>query len=408
MYRVLLLAKKGVFYMTSKHFTIDDRVSILYGVSNNLSIRSIASSVNASPSTVSRELEKHRILDEPSSYRNKLPDCPRTSKAPWVCNGCDNFKHCRKLKFRYIPSRAQKDYEDTLHDSRKKVRTGSEGLKHIDHIVTPLIRDNGQSVSHVFHTHSKILGISRSTLYRYIDDNRLTVRNIDLPARVRYPKHSNKKRGDNSSIDNQKCRENRDYAAFQGYISNHPNASIAEMDSVEGVKGKGHKVLLTILLRNSNFMIAILRDENTSNSTIEALNYIQDKIGFAAFTTMFNIVLTDNGSEFKDVDRIENTDTHTTKRCNVFYCDSRCSQQKGRIEKNHEYIRKFVPQGKSFDHLTQKDINRMMSHINSVKRDSLNGKSPFECLNKKYLNAMKKLDLHPLSPDEVILKPSIF
>lgn len=405
---MLLALERSLNFMTSKHFTTEDRILILNGVSNNLSIRSIALSVHSSPSSVSRELENHRILDSSNSYRNKLPNCSRILKAPWVCNGCDNFKHCHNLKYRYIPSQAQQKYESTLRESRKKIRTGSDGLKHIDKIVTPLIRDNGQSVSHVFHSHSESLGISRSTLYRYIDDNRLTVKNIDLPARVRYPKHAKKKRGDNTSIDNHKYRENRDYVSFQAFVSKNPKSSIAEMDSVEGIKGKGHKVLLTLLIRKSNFMIAILRDENTANSVIEALDYIHDKIGFAAFATMFNIVLTDNGSEFKDVERIEHNKIYKTKRCHVFYCDSRCSQQKGRIEKNHEYIRKFIPQGHSFDHLTQKDINLMMSHINSVKRDSLNGKSPFDCLSRKYLIAMKKLGLFQLPPDKVVLKPSIF
>lgn len=87
---------------------------------------------------------------------------------------------------------------------------------------------------------------------------------------------------------------------------------------------------------------------------------------------------------------------------------SRASQQKGRIEKNYEYIRRFIPQGKSFDTMSQEDINRMMSHINSVKRDSLGEKSPFECLNRKYLNAIKKLGLKYISSGDVILKPSLF
>jgi hypothetical protein len=39
----------------------------------------------------------------------------------------------------------------------------------------------------------------------------------------------------------------------------------------------------------------------------------------------------------------------------------------------------------------------MMSHINSVKRDSLGGKSPFEMLTRGELSDMKKLGLRPIS-----------
>lgn len=45
----------------------------------------------------------------------------------------------------------------------------------------------------------------------------------------------------------------------------------------------------------------------------------------------------------------------------------------------------------------------MMSHINSVKRDSLDGRSPFECLTRAELKTIKKLGLTPIDPDEVNL-----
>ena len=394
--------------MASRHFTLDDRQHIYEGICKGLSIRSIAHNLGVSPSTVSRELEKHRILDQNGSFKKNGAPCERVLKAPWICNGCKSFANCRKRKYRYSPARAQSAYEATLHEVRRKIRTGSDGLNHIDHIVTPLVRDQGQTVAHIYNTYGDEIGISKSTLYRYIDDNRLTVRNIDLPARVRYPKHNSVKRGDNSTIENQKCRENRDYAAFNAYIAEHPKASIVEMDSVIGEKGRGHKVLLTLLFRKSNFMISILRDSNTAQSVIDAFNEMTLKIGISDFASVFSVVLTDNGSEFKMPEELENYKNHKFHRCHIFYCDARSSQQKARIEKNHEYIRKFVPQGKSFDGFTQKDINLMMSHINSVKRDSLGGKSPFECLSKKEMRIVKKLGLRLIPPDEVILNPSLF
>lgn len=64
------------------------------------------------------------------------------------------------------------------------------------------------------------------------------------------------------------------------------------------------------------------------------------------------------------------------------------SNQKGRLEKNHEYIRYVIPKGHSMYRYTQEDINLMTSHINSTARDSLNGSTPFDLatllLDKKY------------------------
>ncbi|WP_156022840.1 helix-turn-helix domain-containing protein, partial [Solobacterium moorei] len=54
--------------MSGKHFTLEDRINILIHVKQNHSMRMIATALNASASTVSRELEKHRILDEYSVF----------------------------------------------------------------------------------------------------------------------------------------------------------------------------------------------------------------------------------------------------------------------------------------------------------------------------------------------------
>ena len=85
------------------------------------------------------------------------------------------------------------------------------------------------------------------------------------------------------------------------------------------------------------------------------------------------------------------------------------SWQKPHCEKNHEYIRKICPKGKTtFDRLTQKDVALMMSHINSSCRESLGGLTPFT-LAKLMLPA-KLLDLFGLTEipaDEVILTPDL-
>ena len=77
--------------MASRHFTLDDRQQIYEGICNGLSIRTIAHNLGVSPSTVSRELEKHRILDQNGSFKKNGASCERVLKAPWICNGCKNF-----------------------------------------------------------------------------------------------------------------------------------------------------------------------------------------------------------------------------------------------------------------------------------------------------------------------------
>lgn len=49
--------------MSSRHFTMDDRVILLKDIIDNRSIRSIAKELDVQPSSISRELKAHRVLD---------------------------------------------------------------------------------------------------------------------------------------------------------------------------------------------------------------------------------------------------------------------------------------------------------------------------------------------------------
>ena len=62
----------------------------------------------------------------------------------------------------------------------------------------------------------------------------------------------------------------------------------------------------------------------------------------------------------------------------------------------------------TFDDLTQRDINKMLWHINSAARESLNGQTPFTLaqllLNEK---AFKAFGLRKIKADNVVLTPEL-
>lgn len=65
------------------------------------------------------------------------------------------------------------------------------------------------------------------------------------------------------------------------------------------------------------------------------------------FYDLFKCILTDNGSEFSNPEYIEDNGSEVL-RTHVFYCDPKQSQQKGKIEVCHEFIRRYIPKGNSF------------------------------------------------------------
>ena len=88
------------------------------------------------------------------------------------------------------------------------------------------------------------------------------------------------------------------------------------------------------------------------------------------------VILTDNGASFKKARHFERPEGELLSH--VFYCDPMASWQKGRLEKNHEFIRYIIPKWYDVAGLNQEQVTLITNHINSVARASLNGCTPFE------------------------------
>ena len=113
-------------------------------------------------------------------------------------------------------------------------------------------------------------------------------------------------------------------------------------------------------------------------------------------------------SEFSNPKALE-FDRQENRRTHVFYCDASAPYQKGSAERNHEFIRMFLPKGTSLDHYTQEDISVMMNHINSYSRPSLGNKCPYEMMEFLYgENVVRLLGMKRISPEEVTLHKSVF
>ena len=279
-----------------------------------------------------------------------------------------------------------------------------EEIYNINNVITPLIRDQHQSINHVFINHPDLLYFSKPTFYSYVNSNLFSFRNIDLTRKISYkPRKDDKKRRTRTeSI----IRIGRTYKDFLNYLTLKPYASIVEMDTVEGIKGG--KVFLTLLFRNYNFMLIFLMENKTMECVEKVFINIRKIIGHDEFKRLFEVILTDNGSEFFNPISIEADYKTGEVLANVFYCDPSASYQKGSIEKNHEYIRYVIPKGNSFNHLTQEDCNLLASHINSTSRIILNNKTPYEAISTLMSEEIiNKFNIKLISPDEVNLSSDL-
>lgn len=344
---------------------------------------------------------KHRFLRNTSI--NNPDECLKTIKAPYVCNGCPKINKCRKKRYSYSADIAHNEYKKNLITLRSQLRITKEQIVSINDVVAPLMIHKHHSVNQVYITHPELLPFSKSTFYKYIDLGVLNVRNIDLQRKVRYK--VSKEYDYTRTKTNVKIKIGRFYTDFKDYLELHPNASIVEMDTVIGTQGgKGGKCFLTLLFRQFNFMLIYLLPYKKSEYVVKVFNELKELLGTNEFKRLFEVILTDNGTEFSDPVSIE-TDLNTgEKLCSLFYCDPNCSWQKGTLEKNHEYIRYILPKGTSFSGLSQDDCYLIASHINSVPRLSLNNQSPYD-FALKFIGEenIKKINISKIPYDDIDL-----
>jgi IS30 family transposase len=296
---------------------------------------------------------------------------------------------------------AQKKYELIRSESRSGISVNEDEILRLDGIISPLIR-NGQSIHHICSNNRDVIMCSDKTLYNYVDYNLFSARNLDLPRKVKY--RPRKKATGHFKVD-RSCRIGRTFEDFQLFLKEHPDTPIVEMDSVEGVKGG--KVLLTLHFTGSQFMLAFIRDANTSQSVIDIFERLYGELGVDIFQKLFPVILTDNGSEFSNPLALE-FDQEGNRRTYIFYCDPSAPYQKGAAENNHELIRRIVPKGHSFDLYSQDDINLMMNHINSYGRKKLNDRSPhlvFSFLHET--DTIEMLDAECIPQNAIILNPRL-
>ena len=362
-----------------KHLTLSDRNDIQLGLERGETFKAIGQLILKDPTTVSKEVKRNKQIRD-STFNNL--SCPLLDKAPFVCNGCSKRRqNCGYQKIFYLAKQAQKQYEQTLVESREGTPLNSKTFWDMDKVISEGVK-KGQHIYHILKTHN--LDVSSSTVYRHIRKGYLSIAPIDLARAVKFKERRKSKL---PSIPKE-AKKGRSYEDFLNYLALKQLDSWLEMDTVMG--RMGGKVLLTFNLSFCNFIFARLLENKTALEVTKHLYDIKNNLHEADkdFCQIFPVILTDNGGEFARVDDIE-MDVRGESR--LFFCDPNRSDQKGRIEKNHTLIRDILPKGTYFDNLTQEDINLVCSHVNSVKRAALNGKSAYELFTFTYGEEISKL-----------------
>lgn len=300
------------------HLSYEDRKNIEDGLNDKKSITEISNEINRSHSTILREIERNKVFSNPSNW-----NCGNRYENP-------NYNpHCSKLdKPPYVCNGC-------------KSRSGCRKERY-----TYYARRANDTYLEVKSASRKGINLTEEEVHE--------INKIITPL---------VKKGQ----------------TLNHLYINHPDLNIVEMDTVEGLKEEDD-CFLTLLWKKSKFMLIFKLESQTIDEVTRVFEYLQETLYEDDYKKLFQVILTDNGTEFFGVNNIECCHKNGEVLSKLFFCDPHASCQKGSIEKNHEFIRYVLPKGTSFKQLTQNDCDILKNHINSLCRDSLNGKSPYEAM----------------------------
>ena len=425
----------------NKHLTLNDRINIKVLIETNRNqdgslkrtLNSIADILEKDPTTISKEIKSHATLFSyptinyvlTSKYCNRCAKkdickfkestiglkgkceyferkyCPYTLKFPYVCNGCSKRGCCNYPKRYYEPELSQDLYEKKLKESRVGCILTNDEFDELDRIVSNGLK-KGQSISHI--AHSNELCVSERTVYNYMNKDYFNASKFDTRRMLRIA-HKPRKKPQNSKI-MRLAKQHHQYEDYEEFYAKNPDRVLSQWDTVEG--RKGGKVILSIKIVSIQFQFYFLLPSKEAKSVVNKLNEIQTIIGLENYKSIFGFALTDNGSEFSDIDGMIADPLTGEIRTDLFFCHTMASYEKGSCERNHELFRYIIPKGKSFNSLDDEKMKIITSHINSLKRKSTDFSTPIDKFYALFgQEILDKLGISKIDPNEVTLNKTV-
>lgn len=431
-----MLPQRKEFNMKNKHLVLNQRQRIETGIRSNENLTTIAKAIDKDPSTISKEVLKHRIFlkktpvnNANSSCRNCLHyskcnlikicnlngcrnkcsrctrydvpqhcskfkeyTCKRIKRFPYVCNGCKRRFCCTLDKYEYSPNQAQNSYSNLLVDARKGFNLTNDEFVAIDNALKEGI-DNGLSINHIIAKNSN-LKISVKTAYNYVNSGHFKAKRGDLPYYMNNILKKRKISKDYNYPENKNItRLGREYFDYIFYLDSSNRIYHGELDCV-GLTKTYVGALLTVIIPKWSFLLLYKLDVKDIEHVNEKIDFIYKQIGPEKFDKYLGILLADRGSEFNDYESIEFDKEEGVRRTRLFYCDATESTQKPYVERINREIRRFVFKGQSVENITQEDCDYIASSINSIVIKSLGNKTAYE-FAKQFLgeDILKKLNI---------------
>ena len=332
---VYVLSKHGgvklpVRSRSSLALNLSEREEISRGLASGLSLRDIASNLQRSPSTISREVKRN---GGSHGYRAELAD-----QAAW--DRASRPKHC---KIAYGPL--------------KKV------------VVSKLKSDwSPQQISgwlkHAYPTQEE-MWVSHETIYKSLYIQTRGVLKKELLKQLRTKPRL---RGSRNSAVSQR-------GLIPGLVSISERPASIEDRALPGhwegdlIEGSRNSFVASLVERHTRFVCLVKVQNKTTEEVVKQLVTHAKTIP----VHLYQSLTWDRGAELK-----RHREFTLATDIDVYFCDPKSPWQRGTNENTNRLLRQYLPKGTDLSVHSQKELNQIARKLNERPRKTLNYETPAE------------------------------
>lgn len=317
--------------------TLFEREEISRGIVAEHSIRSMASSLGRSPSTVSREVRRNggydqyraSVADERAWDRTRRPKQCKLARSPWLRRIVS-----KQLRMSWSP--------EQIAGWLKRTYPGDE-VNHVSH----------ETIYRSLFVQAR--GVLKKELQQYLKSKRT----------IRRSKHATQKGSDHGQIKDMISIRERPASVEDRAVPGH-----WEGDLISGPKNSH---IATLVERHTRYVMLVKVTSKDTQTVIAALTKHAKKLP----KELYKSLTWDRGKELAAHQQF----TLATD-IDVYFCDPQSPWQRGSNENTNGLLRHYFPKGTDLSVHSQAHLNKVARQLNERPRKTLEFATPAEKFNE--------------------------
>lgn len=322
-----------------QHLTFEERVLIQTRLRDGWKVGRIASEIGCAPNTIRNEIRRGTVtLYTGNVHRYKA----KAGQAAYEKNRLNCCRH---------------------YDFLAKAEFFAYALKHFTEDHWSLDACAGRALLDGGFTRAQT--VCTKTLYNYIDQGLIGIKNIDLPEKLR-------RKPKKQTLRKNKRILGRSIEERAVEVLSRREFGHWECDLVIGSKSGQDNAVLTMVERMTREFRMIRIPGKDPDSVMTAFAELRSSFS-EHWNDVFKTITTDNGSEFSSLSELEEI-----SKTLVYFAHPYTSCEKGSVERHNGLIRRFLPKGKRIDSFTDEQLSQIELWCNSLPRKILRYQTPDE------------------------------